>query len=120
MPDVIKKLTEAEKDARDFGFSYPSPTLIVAQIKEECDEVLDAVKQNESRDRVQEEIGDLIHAAAALCYHMGFDIHDTIDQAVDKFSSRMTRLKVVTKEEGLSNLVDQELETLIKLWKKAK
>jgi uncharacterized protein YabN with tetrapyrrole methylase and pyrophosphatase domain len=51
---------------------------------------------------------------------MGFDINDTINQAVDKFSDRMSRLKVVAKDAGFENLSGQELETLIKLWKKAK
>lgn len=120
MSDVINKLTEVEKDARNFGFSYPNPALIIDQIRDECDEVLDAINHNESRARQQEEIGDLIHAATALCYHMGFDINDTINQAVDKFSDRMSRLKVVAKDAGFENLSGQELETLIKLWKKAK
>ena len=120
MSNVLNKFTAVEKDARSFGFSYPSPDLIIEQIRDECNEVLEAIQHNESTERQQEEIGDLIHAALALCYHQGFDIPETIDKATNKFDARMQRLKSITKEEGLSSLHNQPLSYLIKLWKKAK
>ena len=120
MSDVLKKLTAVEKDARSFGFSYPSPHLIIDQIRDECNEVLEAIDNKESSERQQEEIGDLIHAALALCFHQGFDIPETIEKATSKFDTRMQRLKTITKDEGLTSLHDQPLSYLIKLWKQAK
>ena len=120
MASTIDKVTKVENDARSFGFSYPTVDLIIAQIKDECSEVLEAIHQNESRDRQQEEIGDLIHATMALCFHQGFDIDETVALATNKFEKRMQKLKKLTHEQGLDNLKGQSLETLIALWKQAK
>ncbi len=120
MTTAIKNITLAEQDARAYGFSYPTPLSIIEQIHDECTEVLEAINQKESLDRQQEEIGDLIHATIALCFHQGFDIEDTINKASHKFSSRMANLKKITHQEGLSDLNGQSLEYMLKLWQRAK
>ena len=120
MSTTLKKVTTIEKDARSFGFCYPSVDLIIDQIKEECDEVLEAIQQKESQERQQEEIGDLIHATMALCFHQGFDIDETVLMATNKFEARMKKLKSFALEQGLENLQGQDLPSLIALWKQAK
>ena len=120
MSKTLETITQVENDARNYGFCYPNIELIIKQIKDECDEVLEAVNHHESPERVQEEIGDLIHATMALCYHQGFDIDETTLKAANKFSKRMLRLKEVARQEGLDNLHGQSLSDLIRLWKQAK
>jgi len=120
MSDILHQFLSVEEDARSFGFSYPSPDLIIEQVKDECTEVLESIQNHESADRQQEEIGDLIHAALALCYHQGFDVAETIDKATRKFDTRVQKLKTIAKDEGLSSLHNQPLSYLVKLWKLAK
>jgi uncharacterized protein YabN with tetrapyrrole methylase and pyrophosphatase domain len=120
MSKTLEAVSHLEDDARGYGFYYPNTELIIKQIKDECDEVLEAIHQNESPERIQEEIGDLIHATMALCHHQGFDIDETILKAANKFSKRMVRLKEAARNEGLDNLHGQPLSDLIRLWKQAK
>lgn len=103
MSDLIEEMVKVEADARSFGFSYPDYKEIIKQIQSECAEVAASIEQGESLARQQEEIGDLIHAVIALCYHQGFDVAQTMEQATHKFSNRMTALKQVAKKRGLSN-----------------
>ena len=120
MSKTLETVTHLENDARGYGFYYPNTEMIIKQVKDECDEVLEAINQDESQERVQEEIGDLIHATMALCHHQGFDIDETILKAATKFSKRMVRLKDAASQEGLDNLHGQPLSELIRLWKQAK
>jgi uncharacterized protein YabN with tetrapyrrole methylase and pyrophosphatase domain len=51
---------------RTFGFEWPNETMIIEQAIDECREIKDAIEKQESRDRIPEEIGDLLHSAVSL------------------------------------------------------
>ncbi|MCP8351709.1 MazG nucleotide pyrophosphohydrolase domain-containing protein [Candidatus Synchoanobacter obligatus] len=120
MSDVIMRLVTAEHDARGFGFSYPTVEDVIQQIQDECQEVLDAISQNESVERQQEEIGDLMHAAMALCYHQGYSIDESLSLSLDKFEKRMGALKSIARDKDLASLEGQSLDQMLVLWKQAK
>lgn len=116
----LNELIELETDARAFGFDWPHQTMIIEQALSECIEVQDAIAHQESRERVQEEIGDVIHTALSFCIFSGFDIDETLDKVNQKFGARMAALKQITKEKGLENLQGQSIEYMIELWREAK
>lgn len=120
MSDNLKKLIELEKEAVDFGFEWPNPKSIIKQAINECSEIEEAINNNESLDRIQEEIGDLIHAALSLCRFIGLDIHQTLYRLTIKFSNRIDKLKLITKKHGLNSLVGQDTAFMLKLWDEAK
>ena len=120
MPSPIQMMVSAEKDARDFGFVYPDVEMILDQIRDECNEVKEAIENEESHSRQQEEIGDLIHAAIALCYHQNFDVEETIAKSANKFAHRMKRFKAITQEKGLADVIDMPVSKQLEIWKQAK
>ena len=120
MPSPIQMMLSAEKDARDFGFVYPNVEMILEQIKDECNEVKEAIDNKEPQNRQQEEIGDLIHAAIALCYHQDFDVEETIAKSANKFALRMKRFKAIAQEKGLPNVLDMPVAKQLEIWKQAK
>lgn len=116
----LNRLLAVELDARKFGFEWPNVEMILQQAVSECDEIRDAICQKESRDRVQEEIGDLIHTAISLCVFAGFDTEETLIKTADKFAKRMSTLKTVTNENGLKTLHNKSTEFMMDLWRKVK
>ena len=117
---ALDDLLFLEKDAREFGFDWPDETMIVDQALDECREIKDAINKNESRERLQEEIGDLLHSAVSLCVFAGFDVEETLAKVNVKFADRMQAIKSLTYETGLPNLQGQSFDFMLELWRKAK
>jgi uncharacterized protein YabN with tetrapyrrole methylase and pyrophosphatase domain len=116
----LDKLIKLEKDACSFGFEWPDIESILEQVSSECDEVKDALHNKESQERVQEEIGDLLHTVVSLCLFAGFDPEDTMTKSVDKFGNRMDLVKIVAKRRGLDSLKGKSTEFMLELWDEAK
>lgn len=116
----LEKLIELEKDARAFGFDWPNEKMIIEQAISECDEICDAIDQDESKQRIQEEIGDLLHTAISLCVFSGYDVDETLAKVNNKFGKRMAILKEITKKRGLNDLHEQSFDLMLDIWKEAK
>jgi NTP pyrophosphatase (non-canonical NTP hydrolase) len=69
-----------EKDAREFGFEWPNEAMIIEQVIDECKEIKEAIEKKERHERIQEEMGDLLHSTISLCDFAGFDLNETFDQ----------------------------------------
>jgi len=117
---MISKYVQIEQDARAFGFEWPDINMIFDQIESECEEIKDAIANNESRDRIQEEIGDLIATSIGLCLFAGFDVEETLGKVSKKFGSRMEILKKLTKERGLESLKGKSIDICLELWHEVK
>ncbi len=117
---MLRKLIELEKDARAFGFDWPDQYAILKQIIDECQEVRSDIEAKCSDKKIQEEIGDLIHAVISLCIFSGYDVEQTIDKVNAKFSKRMTLLKELAKKHGLSTLKGKSVPFMLELWSQAK
>ncbi len=117
---ALNELLFLEKDARTFGFEWPNEAMIIQQSIDECREIKEALEKQEERERIQEEIGDLLHSVISLCDFTGFDVEETLAKVNAKFSKRMHAIKKLTYELGLPNLKGQTFELMLDLWRKAK
>ena len=120
LDDPLSDLINLELDVRDFGFYWPNTQMIIEQAISECEEIKDAILNDEPSHRVQEEIGDLLHTAVSLCVFAGYDPGQTLVKVTEKFTARMNTVKKLTKQRGLLNLKGQPTEFLLELWKEAK
>ncbi|MFW2570844.1 GNAT family N-acetyltransferase [Legionella sp. 29fVS95] len=120
LSNPLYDLVALEKNARWFGFDWPNQAMIIEQIISECDEIKEALELQEPKERIQEEIGDLLHSVLSLCLFTGFEPEQTLLKTVEKFSARMRALKAVTRERGLVTLKGQPIELLLMLWAEAK
>jgi uncharacterized protein YabN with tetrapyrrole methylase and pyrophosphatase domain len=116
----LQKLISLEQDARNFGFDWPDVEMILGQVRSECQEVREAIANNEGSSRIQEEIGDLISSVISLCLFAGFDVDKTLAKVNEKFGSRMESIKRLAKERGFDNLQGQSIEMMLELWQEAK
>jgi uncharacterized protein YabN with tetrapyrrole methylase and pyrophosphatase domain len=116
----LHDLLHLEKDARDFGFEWPDQQMILEQAIDECREIREVILNQEGRQRLQEEIGDLLHSIISLCDFSGFDVDETLAKVNTKFGKRMQAIKKLTHEAGLPNLKGQSFDFMMELWRKAK
>lgn len=118
--NALQKLIYLEQDARKFGFDWPDHFMILEQIIDECREVRQELDQGFNREKLQEEIGDLLHSVISLCVFSGFDAETTISKTNAKFSKRMQLLKELTKQKGLEDLKGKTIDFMLNLWREVK
>lgn len=118
--NALDDLIYLEKDAREFGFDWPDEAMIIEQAVDECREIKEAIESQEVRQRIQEEIGDLLHTAVSLCIFAGFEVEETLVKVNAKFGNRMQAMKTLTHELGLETLQGQSVNFMLELWRKAK
>src|SRR5580692_10148637 len=100
---LLDKLIALENAANDFGFSWENPKQIIEQIRSECHEIEVHVEDGD-RAKLQEEIGDLLHAAFSLCAFCQFDPNQTLSESINKFERRLSAVKRLAAEEGITSL----------------
>lgn len=117
---LIKKVEKQQNEAKEFGFDWQYLEQLTDQIRSEAHEVDEAWKLK-NMAHLQEEIGDLIHAALSLSVFCGFDPEETLKKSVDKFQRRYDALVDFVQEDGHENLLHNEsYDVMMGYWKKAK
>jgi uncharacterized protein YabN with tetrapyrrole methylase and pyrophosphatase domain len=121
LSDVIKRIINLEREAEEFGFYWPDVTEVMKQIRSECDEVDELLADSALlKQRLAEEIGDLLHAVFSLCVFCKLDPHVVLTDATNKFEKRLTLTKSFAKEDGHQNLHGKAIDEMMKYWNKAK
>lgn len=119
--NIIKKIIEVEKQAKDFGFYWPNTDVIMDQILSECQEIDELLKdKNSSPERLQEEIGDLLHAAFSLSFFCGHNPEITLEEALAKFEKRFIQTKELAQKAGHKTLHGKTMNEMMKYWNQAK
>ncbi|XVN40450.1 MAG: palindromic element RPE2 domain-containing protein [Rickettsia endosymbiont of Argas persicus] len=83
-------------------------------------DIVSEFKSIDYKERVQEEIGDLLHTAISLCVFLGYDVEETLNKTGAKFTKRMKAVKTLTRKHNLPNLQGQSVEFMLQLWREAK
>jgi nucleoside triphosphate diphosphatase len=121
VPVALPALTRAEKLTRKaaaIGFDWPDANQVVAKIREEVGEVADALASG-SREAIEDELGDLLFAAANLARHAGLDAEAAARRANAKFERRFRAIETALAGQGRS-LNDTNLDEMERLWAEAK
>ena len=118
--DILKKLTLLENEAATFGFKWENPKQIMAQIRSELIEIETHLENPMEKNKLQEEIGDLLHAAFSLCVFCKFDASKTLNDSIQKFERRFKETQKLANNDGLVDLNGQPFERLMAFWNKAK
>lgn len=115
------KLIELEIQAKEYGFSWPDTKSIIKQINSEIIEIEELLQDsNHSKDHLQEEIGDLMHAVFSLCIYCNFNPETTLNQAASKFEKRYNKVKELALQDGLKDLRNKSIEESMRYWQRAK
>jgi tetrapyrrole methylase family protein/MazG family protein/ATP diphosphatase len=115
LPALLRAAKISRRAAR-IGFDWPDADAVIDKIEEELDEVEDAIDEAAPPAAVEEEIGDLLFAAANLARKLDIDPETALRRATAKFERRFRALEVLAKERG----VGPDLDALEALWQEVK
>ena len=119
--DLLEKVKKLEQDADYFGFRWEKADQIMRQIHSECLEIEEHLVSDEpNQTALQEEIGDLLHAAFSLCVFCKCDPRDTLQLTLDKFERRLDAVKKLAAADGKTTLTGHSFAELMHYWDQAK
>jgi ATP diphosphatase len=121
VPNALPSLSRAiklQKRAAQVGFDWPEALPVVDKVREELDEVLEAMSENDP-EAIQEEIGDLLFVVSNLARHLRVDPETALRAANGKFERRFRFIEQALREQGRA-MQDCALEELDALWGEAK
>ena len=121
VPSALPTLSRAaklQKRAARVGFDWPEALPVVDKLREELDEVLEAMSENDA-EAIAEEIGDLLFVAVNLARHLKVDPESALRAANNKFERRFHYIEQALRDSGRP-IENCSLEELDALWGEAK
>ena len=118
LPALIRA-QKLQKRAARVGFDWPNIEPVMEKIREEIDEVIDALNSKRNKDHIAEEIGDLLFSCVNLARHTGIDAEQALMGANEKFQQRFKFIELQLNDSG-KNVEECSLELLEELWNEAK
>jgi ATP diphosphatase len=121
-----QRAVKLQKRAATVGFDWPDITPVIAKLHEEIEEVraeFTAVAANpadmDARDRLEDEIGDLLFVAANIARHAKVDVGSAMRRANLKFERRFRAMEALADADGHA-LAALPLEAQDRYWNRAK
>ena len=107
--------------AAKVGFDWPSPEPVIEKLHEEIEEVraefaavAAAPDDAAARDRLEDEIGDILFVCANLSRHAKVDFGAALRRANHKFERRFRAMEALAAPDG--GLAGQSLEAQDRYW----
>lgn len=121
-----QRALKLQKKAAKVGFDWPGPEPVIAKLHEEIDEVraefaarAAAPDDARVRDRLEDEIGDLLFVCANLARHAQVDVGSALRRANLKFERRFRAMEALAAADGTA-LASLPLEAQDAYWDRAK
>lgn len=118
LPALLKAQRTAEKASR-VGFDWKDSSGAIAKIREELDELEEAVKNGDSSDHVKEELGDVLFSVTNYARFLKVDSESALELTTAKFSRRFRAVEAAVKAQG-KTLKDCTLAEMDAIWNKVK
>jgi MazG family protein len=117
MPALLAAYRLQER-AAGVGFDWPDAAGPMAKVKEEVGEVEEETRAGR-RDKVEEEIGDLLFAVVNLARKLSVEPIRALERANEKFTRRFERVEALAEERGIQ-IGRASLAELDALWEEVK
>lgn len=121
VPVSMPALMQAEKlqkKAAKVGFDWPDTAPVFAKIREELDELEEAI-QGAEQDHIEAEMGDVLFAMSNLARHLKVAPDVALNRTNVKFRRRFARIETLVSEQDKS-LSTCSLEELDAYWEQSK
>ncbi|MGA8134706.1 MULTISPECIES: nucleoside triphosphate pyrophosphohydrolase [Pseudomonas] len=115
---ALSRAAKLQKRAAGVGFDWPHALPVVDKIREELDEVLEAMADNDPA-AITDEVGDLLFAVVNLARHLKVDPENALRGANGKFDRRFRFIEQALRDTHRP-MEDCTLEELDALWGEAK
>ncbi|AEF55680.1 nucleoside triphosphate pyrophosphohydrolase [Marinomonas posidonica] len=117
MPSMMQAVKLQQK-ASKFGFDWPDVMPVFAKIREELDELEEAIKAGE-QEHIAEEMGDVLFAMTNLARHLDVSPDMALNKTNIKFRRRFARIETLLVAQN-RKLTNCSLEELDRYWEQAK
>ena len=117
LPALVKAIRLQEK-AKQVGFEWESPEQVWDKVREETDELQEAIAMQD-HDKMEDELGDLLFSIVNYSRFLHIDAENALERTNKKFIYRFKRMEEEAKKSGAS-LADMALSEMDALWNKIK
>jgi len=114
-PALLRAAKVSRRAAR-IGFDWPDARAVIPKIAEEIAEIEAEIDSGGPPARLEDEIGDLLFAAANLARKLDVEPETALRRATAKFERRFRRVEALAAERGIG----RDLEALEALWQQVK
>lgn len=115
---ALSRSAKLQKRAAQVGFDWPDALPVLDKVREELDEVLQAMADGDPQ-ALEDEVGDLLFAAVNLARHLKLDPENALRGANRKFERRFRFIEQALRDIARP-IEDCTLEDLDALWGEAK
>lgn len=122
IPVALPALTRAlkiQKRAATVGFDWKEARPIFAKLEEEIGELRDAMSQNAPKEKLADELGDILFVVVNIARHLGLKPEDALSGTNRKFLRRFAFVEAQARAAG-KTLADLTLDDMEDAWNKAK
>ena len=116
---ALMKAYKLQKKASKVGFDWDNITDVIAKIREEIDELQEAIDAGAPAEEQISELGDLLFAATNAARFINADPEEALTRTNLKFVKRFEYIEQSLKDKGRS-LEESNLEEMEALWQEAK
>ncbi|KWX79163.1 nucleoside triphosphate pyrophosphohydrolase [Paenibacillus jilunlii] len=116
---ALMKAYKLQKKASKVGFDWDNVRDVLAKIREEADELQEAIENGASAEEQMLELGDLLFAAANAARFIDADPEEALARTNRKFVSRFQYIEQRLLSQG-TKIQDSSLEQMEALWQEAK
>ncbi len=114
-----QRAIKLQKRAATVGFDWPDVDPVLDKLHEELEEVREEFTSGADKQRLTDEIGDVLFVCANLARHARVEVSTAMRHANAKFERRFRRMEALVAEVGES-LEGKSLEQQEALWQRAK
>lgn len=118
LPPLLKAYRMQEK-VKGVGFEWRECAQVWEKVEEEMNELKTEVEQHTSKEKIEEEFGDLLFALVNYARYAGINPDDALERTNRKFIRRFQFIETQSAKEGY-NLTDMTLEEMDVYWNRAK
>ncbi len=120
LPDLpaLRRAQRIQGRVSRVGFDWEDPRAVWPRIREELEE-LEAELAAGDRDRLEEELGDVLFSVVNLARHLDLDAELALQRMVNRWIRRFQRMESQAGKQGES-LAEMALERMDRLWEEAK
>jgi ATP diphosphatase len=115
LPALLRSVKIQRRAAR-FGFDWHTATEVFAKIEEEIAELKSELARNADPATLEDEMGDILFAAANLARKLDIDPEAALRRATAKFERRFRRVEALAAERATGT----DLDALEALWQEVK
>ncbi len=116
---ALRRAVKLQKRAARVGFDWDAPEPIVAKIREELDELECEIDHGAAAERLEDELGDVLFAAANLARRLDIDPGAALRRSNHKFERRFRGMEALAGKQGRA-MTELDLDAMESLWQQVK